>query len=561
MAQRWTKFYPKTVHVNLSEPPFKTLGELSRLAAKDFKNQTAFTTVMQNGMSGRLTFAEVDKLSDAFAAYLREELKLKAGDRVALQVPNCLTFPVAAFGILKAGCVVVNVNPLYTASEMGHQFADAKPQALVIINMFADKLPRTLSDYDIPHIILARAAEFFPAQSRLLIGFAQRFMLWQVPRCPVPSTSFAKALRKGKKWIGRGAKAEGYIASMNGAELACLQYTGGTTGVAKGAMLSHKNLIMNMVQAVEMAGPALARGEEVVLTVLPLYHIFAFTSNLLLGMFVGAENILIPNPRPLENLYEAFRRHKITVMTGVNTLFNGLNNAKWFADTLPRTLKLVVAGGMALQSAVAETWRQVTGVEITEGYGLTETSPFVTLNPFGKVRAGTIGIPMPGTDVRLVDDNGAKVAEGEPGELAVKGPQVMIGYWHRPQETAKVMKDGWLLTGDIATMDEDGYIRIVDRKKDMILHSGFNIYPNEVEDCLATHPQIIEAAVIGVPDGAAGEAVKAFIVRRDEALTADDVRAFCKEKLTPYKVPKYIEFRNELPKSNVGKILRKELRK
>jgi long-chain acyl-CoA synthetase len=561
MTRPWIKFYTNTARAEPGEPPFKTLGELPRFMAKEYKNRIAFTTVMQNGMSGSLTFSEVDKLSDAFAAYLREELKLKPGDRVALQVPNCLTFPVAAFGILKAGCVVVNVNPLYTASEMGHQFADAKPQALVIINMFADKLPRTLDDYDIPHIILARAGEFFPPRLRLLIGFAQRLMLWQVPRCPVPATSFAKAMRLGKKRLGRGASVQNYTSGMNGAELACLQYTGGTTGVAKGAMLSHRNLIMNVLQAAAMAGDNLKRGEEVVLTVLPLYHIFAFTVNFLLGVFIGAENILIPNPRPLENLREAFKRHAITLITGVNTLYNGLNNAKWFADNPPPALKLCIAGGMALQSAVAETWRQVTGIEVTEGYGLTEASPLVSLNPIGGVKAGTIGIPIPWTDVRCLDDNGYKVPQGEPGELSVKGPQVMMGYWHRPQETAKVMQDGWLLSGDIATIDEDGYIRIVDRKKDMILHSGFNIYPNEVEDCLVQHPQIVEAAVIGVPDGAAGEAVKAFIVRRDETLTADEVRAFCKEKLTPYKVPKYVEFRNELPKSNVGKILRKELRK
>jgi long-chain acyl-CoA synthetase len=560
MTRRWAALYPKGARAELGDPPFKTLGELPRLLAKEFRNQIAFTTVMPNGMSGDLTYAQADSLSDAFAAYLREEIKLKPGDRVALQMPNGLAFPIAAFGVMKAGCVLVNVNPLYTASEMGYQFADAKPQALIIINMFTDKLPRALDDYHIPHIILVRAAEFFPLHLKLLIGFVQRFIKWQIPNCKMRTLSFSRALRLGKKHLGRGIMVQNYVSQMNGSELACLQYTGGTTGIAKGAMLSHKNLIMNMIQSIEMVGSSIERGKEVLLTVLPLYHIFAFTMNFIGFFSLGARNILIPNPRPLDNLREAFRRYAITWIGGVNTLFNGLNNCQWFADNPPRSLKYGVAGGMALQGAVAERWRKITGVPIIEGYGLTETSPIVTFNPLQALKEGSIGIPIPSTDVRCIDGSGHEVALNEPGELAVKGPQVMIGYWNRPQETANVLKDGWLLTGDIAKMDGQGYVYIVDRKKDMILHSGFNIYPNEVEDCLVKHPQIIEAAVIGVPDGAAGEAVKAFIVRRDENLTVDEVRAFCKERLTPYKVPKYVEFRNELPKSNVGKILRKELR-
>ena len=345
----WTKFYPASASDNLGTLPFKTLGELPRFAVKEYAGQIAFTTVMPNGMSSNLTFAQVDELSDAFAAYLREEIKLKPGDRVALQVPNGLSFPVAAFGVFKAGCALVNVNPLYTAAEMGHQLADAKPQALVIINMFADKLPRALNDYDIPAIIIVSAAEFFPTWPRLLIGFMQRFVLWQVPRCTVPSISFAKALRLGKKWLARGIEPQSYISHMDGSELACLQYTGGTTGVAKGAMLSHKNLITNMMQTIEMAREHVTRGTEVVMTVLPLYHIFAFMLSFLGFYFVGAQNILIPNPRPLDNLREAFKRHAITWMTGVNTLFNGLNNAKWFIDNPPR-LKQSIAGGMAATS-------------------------------------------------------------------------------------------------------------------------------------------------------------------------------------------------------------------
>jgi long-chain acyl-CoA synthetase len=347
---------------------------------------------------------------------------------------------------------------------------------------------------------------------------------------------------------------------MTNADLACLQYTGGTTGDSKGAMLTHGNIVMNMAQTMEMVGTNIEKGAETVLTALPLYHIFAFTVNMLGFYSMGARNILIPNPRPLANLRRAFENYKITWTTGVNTLFNGLCNEFWFVENPPKYLKSSCAGGMALQSAVAERWEKVTKTPVIEGYGLTESSPVITFNPFGKARAGTIGIPIPSTDVRCVDETGAEVPLGQPGELAARGPQIMAGYWQKPEETAKTLKDGWLLTGDIGTMDADGYFKIVDRKKDMVLVSGFNVYPNEVEDTIVKHPGVLEAAVIGVPDGAAGEAVKAFIVRRDASLTVAQVRAHCKEHLTAYKVPKHVEFRDDLPKSNVGKILRKDLR-
>lgn len=559
MNRIWTRLYPKTTRLEI-DPPFQNLSELVRDSAGVYGDKIAFTCVLPNGLSGSLTFRKVDELSDAFASYLREELKLKAGDRVALQVPNGLAFPVASFGIFKAGCVLVNVNPLYTGAEMGHQLADAKPQVLVIVDMFCDKLPRALSDYKIPHIVTTGAAELFPLPKRLLVDFVLRFVKRQVPRRSMPVTSFSKALRLGGKRLKRGADPARYLDNSEGPQLACLQYTGGTTGVAKGAMLSHQNLIMNMAQIVEMVGGDVRRGEEVLLTVLPLYHIFAFTVNLLGFFWIGAQNILIPNPRPLSNVRKALTSYPVSWITGVNTLFNGLNSCKWFQASPPKHLKHAIAGGMALQSDVAKRWQEITGVPIIEGYGLTETSPVVTFNPFHAPREGTIGIPVPSTDVRCFDDQGKETKGGEPGELAVRGPQVMMGYWHRPQETAKVMQHGWLLTGDIAKLDAEGYVKIVDRKKDMILHSGFNIYPNEVEDCLTQHPGIAEAAVIGVPDGAAGEAVKAFVVRSMDNLTPEEVRAFCKERLTAYKVPKYVEFRDELPKTNVGKILRKALR-
>ncbi|MES2906772.1 MAG: AMP-binding protein [Pseudomonadota bacterium] len=560
MQRVWAALYPPGTRADVNEAPFQTIGEMTAAAAQSYGDKTAFTTILPNGFSGSLTFKDVHHLSDAFAAYLRKELKLKSGDRVALQVPNTLVYPIAAFGILKAGCVLVNVNPLYTGPEMAKQLGDAKPQALIIINMFADKLTRALVDYAVPHIVLSEAADFFPSRARFIARFVQRFIKRQIPHCPVAATDFSAAIAKGEAHLQKGTDVAAYAKDIDAHALALLQYTGGTTGVAKGAMLSHRNILMNMAQSLEMVGIDIAKGEEVILSVLPLYHIFAFTINFLGFFWLGAENVLIPNPRPLTNLRKAFSMRKITWLTGVNTLFNGLTNSKWFVKNPPRHLKRVIAGGMALQTAVAERWRDVTGVGVIEGYGLTETSPVVTFNPFDRPVAGSIGLPIPSTDIRCVDDQEKEVAGGEVGELCVKGPQVMQGYWQKPDETVKVLKDGWLHTGDMATVDAQGYVRIVDRKKDMILHSGFNIYPNEVEDCLARHPQIIEAAVIGVPDGASGEAVKAFIVRRDESLTVQKVRDFCKENLTAYKVPKFVEFRDSLPKSNVGKILRKDLR-
>ncbi len=352
---------------------------------------------------------------------------------------------------------------------------------------------------------------------------------------------------------------EEYRAELLPDDVACLQYTGGTTGVSKGAMLTHRNLMMNMEQAMEMIS-GVEKGKEVALTALPLYHIFAFTVNLLGFYYLGARNILVPNPRPLQNLKRAFENYPITWMSGVNTLFNGLSNEVWFQDSPPKHLKFASAGGMALQSSVAERWEKMSGKPVLEGYGLTESSPVITFNPLGKTRAGSIGIPVPSTDLRCLDDAGNDVPQGEAGELAARGPQIMKGYWNRPDETAKTMRGEWLLTGDIGVMDADGYFSIVDRKKDMVLVSGFNVYPNEIEDCLAAHPGVLEAAVIGVPDGASGEAVKAFVVLRDATVTGEELRAYCREHLTAYKVPKNVEFRDDLPKSNVGKILRKDLR-
>jgi long-chain acyl-CoA synthetase len=556
----WTAFYGPDVRSDIEAASYRTISDLIRSAADTFESAPAFTTCMHNGMNGTLTFEQVDEMSDAFAVYLREVAGLAQGDRVALQMPNGLSFPIAAFGIFKAGCVLVNVNPLYTAEEMARQFQDAEPHALVIVDMFADKIPAATKGHPIPNIIVTRVAEFLPSLPRGIIGLVQKYWDRSVRPIEVPHIRFPEALAAGRDHKTRDhVEVDAYHQSVEPDDVACLQYTGGTTGVAKGAMLTHKNLLMNMEQSLEMC-PAVQRGEEVALTALPLYHIFAFTLNLLAFYWIGSRNILIPNPRPLTNLKRAFENYKITWMSGVNTLFNGLCNETWFLDSPPKYLKFSSAGGMALQADVARRWEEVTGRPVLQGYGLTETSPVLSFNPIGKTRDGSIGIPLPSTLLRCVDDDGNPVPQGERGEIAAKGPQVMAGYWNKPEETAIVMRDGWFLTGDIGVMEPDGYFYIVDRKKDMIVVSGFNVYPNEVEDCLALHPGIFEAAVIGVPDDTTGEAVKAYVVLNDKSLTKEAIRVHCKEHLTAYKVPKRVEIRDDLPKSNVGKILRKDLR-
>ena len=556
----WTAFYGANVRPEITEAPYRTIGDLVRSVAVTFGKSPAFTTCLPNGMNGTLSFQQVDEMSDAFAVYLREIAGLEKGDRVALQMPNCLSFPIAAFGILKAGCVLVNVNPLYTAEEMAHQFADAEPRALVIVDMFADKVEAATHGHPIPNVIVTRVAEFFPTLPKGIVGLVQRHWDRTVRPIEVAHIRLPDALESGRsRRKEKSIAVDGYTQSLKPEDIACLQYTGGTTGVSKGAMLSHSNLLFNMEQTMELI-TALEKGEEVVLTALPLYHILAFTINLLGFYWLGARNILIPNPRPLTNLKRAFENYPISCMSGVNTLFNGLMNEIWFQDTPPKHLKFSCAGGMALQTSVAERWEEMTGKPVLQGYGLTETSPVLTFNPLGKVRPGTIGVAIPSTDVRCVDDNGQPVPIGETGEIAARGPQVMSGYWRKPEETELVFRDGWFLTGDIGVMDPDGYLTIVDRKKDMVVVSGFNVYPNEVEDCLAAHLGVLEAAVIGVPDDGTGEAVKAFVVLRDKELTEIDLRAHCKAHLTPYKVPKTVVFKDDLPKSNVGKILRKDLR-
>ncbi len=556
----WTAFYGPSTRKTIDTLEYQTIGDFVSATAEKFGKLPAFTTCLPNGMNGTLTYAQADEMSDALAVYLRDIAGLKAGDRVAVQVPNCLSYPVAAMAIFKAGCVLVNVNPLYTAEEMVKQFKDAGPSAILIVDMFSDKLEEAMKDYAFESVIVTRVAEFLPAMPRGIVGLVQKYWDKTIHPITFDHVRLPDAIKQGRgKHDHMHEVLEGYRADIGPDDVACLQYTGGTTGVAKGAMLTHRNILMNMAQVMEMINN-LEDGKEVALTALPLYHIFAFTVNFLGFYSIGARNILIPNPRPLSNLKRAMENYKITWMSGVNTLLNGLNNEIWFLDTPPKHLKFASAGGMALQGAVAQRWEEVTGKPVIEGYGLTESSPALSFNPLGSGRLNSIGIPVPSTDMKCVDEDGKDVPQGERGEIIARGPQIMKGYWNKPEETAKTIQNGWLLTGDIGVMDEDGYFHVVDRKKDMILVSGFNVYPNEVEDVLAAHPGVDEVAVIGVPDGSSGEAVKAFIVKSDENLTKDAVRAYCKEHLTNYKVPKLVEFRDELPKSNVGKILRKDLR-
>ena len=556
----WTAFYGTSVRKTIDTPAFRTIGDFISATAALYGDQPAFTTCLPNGMNGTLSYAQADEMSDALPVYLREIAGLTTGDRVAIQVPNCLAYPIAAMAVFKAGCVLVNVNPLYTPEEMAKQFADAEPSAIVVVDMFADKLAEAMQGHPIPNVIVTRIAEYFPAMPKAIVGAVQKYWDKTIKPVTLPHIRLPEAVKAGRAKHAETHNAlESYRQSIEPDDVACLQYTGGTTGVSKGAMLTHSNILMNMEQTMELI-EQFEKGKEVALTALPLYHVFAVTVNFL-GMFSqGAHNILIPNPRPLTNLKRAFENYKITWLSGVNTLFNGLTGEVWFLDTPPKHLKFASAGGMATQGVVAERWEEITGKPLLEGYGLTESSPILTFNPFGKSRVNSIGVPLPSTDVKCVDEDGADVPLGEPGELIAKGPQIMKGYWKKPEETAKTIQNGWLLTGDIGVMSEDGYFSIVDRKKDMILVSGFNVYPNEIEDAIAAHPGVEEVAVIGVPDGASGEAVKAFVVKRDDTLTKDAVRAYCKEHLTGYKVPKMVEFREELPKSNVGKILRKDLR-
>jgi long-chain acyl-CoA synthetase len=564
-AKPWLAAYGSAITAQLPAARYSNLAHMVHSACERYAQQTAYTAVVPNGMNGSLSFAQVGELSDAFALYLREVCGLKAGDRVAVQLPNGLAYPVVAFGIFKAGCVLVNTNPLYTPNEMAHQFNDSGARVLVIVDMFADKLAQVIPKTKIERIVLAGVSEMFPAIPNFIVRGVQKVwskVLPPIPTLPQKIERLAAALDAGRAKQSP-EKVKSYWEYVPASEIVALQYTGGTTGVSKGAMLTHANMLANVDQVLAMGKSHMGQN-ECVLTALPLYHIFAFTANLLSFLDIGGRNILVPSPRPVQNLQRAIENYPITWITGVNTLFNGLMNEEWFTAFPPKKLKATIAGGTALHHAVAERWQKITGTRIAEGFGLTECSPVVSFNPLsGTAKADSIGIPVPGTDVRLVDDAGQPVALGQPGELIVRGPQTMKGYWQRPEETAAVLKDGWLYTGDVAVMDAQGYFKIVDRKKDLVLVSGFNVYPNEIEDALAKMEAILEAAVVGVPDAKSGEAVRAYVVKNPDyvgELSKEAVLTHCKKLLTDYKIPKSIIFRDELPKSPVGKILRKDLK-
>jgi long-chain acyl-CoA synthetase len=557
----WTRHYEHAIDASAVAPQYDDLPGLIRDASRRFSDRIAFTACMPNGMSGSLRYDQVEEMSDAFAVYLREELGLEAGTRVAVQMPNCLSYPIAAFGIIKAGCILVNTNPLYTGREMSRQFSDAGVEAVVILDMFMDKLEQVIGETPVRHVVVASVAQWFPPVVRGIMKAVLRYWNRAIPAHGLDAVFIHHAVQQGRaRQRERDIKVADYTRDLPQDAPAVLQYTGGTTGVSKGAVLSHANMLVNMRQLDLISQTYVDDGGECVLTALPLYHIFAFTVNLLLFYHHGGRNVMVPSPRPIQNCQRAIENHPVNWITGVNTLYNALLNEEWFNVYPPKTIKVALAGGTALHRSVTERWERLVGCPIVEGYGLTESSPLLCFNPIAGARADSIGIPAPGTQIRIVDENGECVPPGEPGELIARGPQIMQGYWNRPEETASTLRDGWLYTGDIAVMDEDGFFRIVDRKKDMILVSGFNVYPNEIEECLARVDKVHESAAVGVPDDRTGEAVHAYVVGRDPSLTEEELHEHCSRELAAYRRPRRFIFRDELPKTPVGKVLRKELR-
>jgi long-chain acyl-CoA synthetase len=551
IARPWLASYPPGVPAQIDLDQFRSIAQVLETSCDRFRHRPAFAN-----MGKVLTYADIERLSRQFAAYLLNDLKLVKGDRVAIMLPNVLQYPVAIFGVLRAGLTVVNTNPMYTARELRHQLHDAGCSAIVVLDNFAATLAEVLHDTPCKHVITTGLGDLLGFPKSHLTNFIVRKIKKLVPPYSIPgSVRFNTAL-------AQGARSKLPRIDIDHGDIAFLQYTGGTTGVAKGAMLTHRNMIANMQQSSAWLGTNVRQGEEVIITAIPLYHIFALTANCLVFMKFGGLNHLITNPRDMPGFVKILQGIRFTAITGVNTLFNGLLNTPGFEKTDFSALHLTLGGGMAVQRAVAERWKKITGITLVEAYGLTETSPAACMNPLDLAEYnGAIGLPISSTDLTIQDDEGKHLGVGDVGELCVRGPQVMKGYWQRQDETAKVLtSDGWLHTGDIAKMDEKGYFYIVDRKKDMILVSGFNVYPNEIEDVVAQCPGVLEVAAVGVPDEKSGEAVKIVVVKKDPNLTAEILRAHCKENLTGYKLPKYIEFRDALPKTNVGKILRRELR-
>ncbi|MBI4740518.1 MAG: long-chain-fatty-acid--CoA ligase [Betaproteobacteria bacterium] len=552
MEKIWLQSYQKGVPAEVELDEFQSLGEMFEKSVAQFRERVAYIN-----MGAEISYGEIDALSRDFAAYLQSVLKLPKGSRVALMMPNVLQYPVCMFGALRGGYTVVNCNPLYTPRELEHQLKDSGAEAIIILENFAHTLEQVVARTPVKHVVVARLGDMLGFPKRAIVNFVVKYVKKMVPHWSLPGhVDFGTTLAKG-------AGGEFKPVDVAQEDLAFLQYTGGTTGLSKGAMLTHRNILANVTQAHAWIRPAIPDdSHELIVTALPLYHIFALTANCFTFFKIGASNLLITNPRDIPGFAAELAKYPFTVITGVNTLFNALLNNDAFKALNFSTLKLTLGGGMAVQRAVAENWKRVTGKPLIEAYGLTETSPAATMNPLDIPEYnGSIGLPISSTEVAIRNDDGADMPLGERGELCIRGPQVMKGYYQRPEETANVlMADGFLRTGDVAVMEASGFVRIVDRKKDMILVSGFNVYPNEVEDVVALHPGVLEVAAIGVPDEKAGEAVKIFVVKKDPALTAEALIAHCRENLTGYKVPHQVEFRTDLPKTNVGKILRRELR-
>ncbi|RZQ53960.1 long-chain-fatty-acid--CoA ligase FadD [Pseudoalteromonas phenolica] len=549
MDKIWLKRYPKGMPETIDPEHYNSLLELFDKSFTEYASLPAYSN-----MSKTMTYQQVDIATKAVASYLQNTLGLGRGDKVAVMMPNLLQTPISILGVLRAGCTVVNVNPLYTARELEHQLNDSETKAIFILANFANTLESVIGKTNVKHVVLTQIGDMLGGVKKHLVNFVVKRVKKMVPPFSLPNAiSFHEVV---------SADPNAYKApDIHRDDLAFLQYTGGTTGVSKGAMLSHGNMVGNLEQVSGCLDNVLDKGKEVVITALPLYHIFALTANCLTFMKYGGHNILITNPRDMAGFVKELAKYPFTAITGVNTLFNGLLNTPGFSDLDFSNLKMSLGGGMAVQRPVAEKWQAVTKSKLMEGYGLTECAPLVTICPYDlDGYNGSIGLPAPSTELKIILENGEEAPKGEAGELCVKGPQVMQGYYNRPEATAQCLKDGWFATGDIATYDDEGFFYIVDRKKDMILVSGFNVFPNEIEEIVAMHDGVLEVAAIGVPHEVSGEQVKVFVVKKDPSLTEKDIISHCRDNLTNYKVPKLVEFRDELPKTNVGKILRRALK-
>ncbi|WP_250622724.1 long-chain-fatty-acid--CoA ligase [Pinirhizobacter soli] len=547
----WLDNYPPGVPADIDITQYRSIVDVLEESFEKYRDRPAFTSFGKT-----VTYGEIDELSNQFAGYLSGELKLAKGDRIAIMLLNVIQYPVALFAALRLGLVVVNTNPLYTPRELEHQLKDSGAKALIVLDNFAATAQEALEHVPVPHVITTGIGDLLGVKGAVI-----NFVLKHVKKM-VPEFRIDGAVRFGDA-LSRGGRHETTSPDVSREDIAFLQYTGGTTGVAKGAMLTHGNMVANMLQAGAWFGKQIRPGEETIITALPLYHIFALTCNCFIFLRFGGRSVLITNPRDMPGFVKELSKVRFTAITGVNTLFNGLVHTEGFDKLDFSSLRMSFGGGMAVQRVVAEKWQAITGCPLIEGYGMTESSPVATINPMieGASFSGSIGMPVPSTDISIQDDDGKHLAIGEIGEICIHGPQVMKGYWNQPGETAKaISSDGWLRTGDIGRIDEKGLVYIVDRKKDMILVSGFNVYPNEIEDIVVRCPGVLECAAVGVPDEHSGEVVKLFVVRKDPSLTEETIKAWCREYLTGYKRPKLIEFRDSLPKSNVGKILRRELR-